>query len=84
MKMQALADKISALQQRNIQNAEEKDELTFDSSMIIELEKLTEKLKKADLELYAETLIQHANLLKENDLGKTETTLLQDLNSKIV
>lgn len=81
-KLQSLADKISLLQQRNLQNSEDKDELTFDSSMIIELAKLTDKLKTADLALYAETLIQHANLLKDND-SNADTTLLQDLNDKI-
>lgn len=83
-KLQTLADKIHTLQQRNIQNSEDKDELTFDSSMIIELEKLTDKLKKADLELYAETLIQHANLLKNNNLADSESKLLQDLNEKLL
>ena len=82
-KLQSLANKISNLQQRNIQNSEDKDELAFDSSLIVDLDKLTEKLKKADLEHYAETLIQHANLLKNNDINEQETILLKDLNNKI-
>lgn len=83
MKIQAIADKLSTLQQRNLQNADEKDELSFDSETIVQLEMLTEKVKKADLEHYAETLIQHAILLKNNLLEENDNSLLQDLNEKL-
>ncbi len=84
LKVQAIANKIDNLQQRNIQKSDEVDELSFDTESIVQLELLTEKVKKADLELYAETLIQHANLIKDNQLDEIKSdNLLKYLDEKL-
>jgi hypothetical protein len=84
LKLQEIANKINHLQQRNIQQSDETDELSFDTQSIVQLELLTEKVKKADLELYAETLIQHANLIKNNALDENQNNiLLKHLDEKL-